>query len=94
MKRGMTFFVVVCVSLLATYSTYLGRRYPVPSPLQWLVSLLDYIQLPSFAASALLSGNIHNPFNRTRRRRALSVGLGRLRHAAVGGGARPVNAVR
>jgi len=61
MKRGMAFFFVVGVSLLATCSTYLAQRYPVPLPLQWLAGLLDYIQLPSFMASALLSGNVHNP---------------------------------
>ena len=60
-KHGITLIVVACVSLVATYSTYLERSYPVASPLEWLAGLLDYIQLPSFLTSALLSGNFHNP---------------------------------
>ena len=51
----------ICVALAATYCTYLVRNYPVPSSLQLPALLLDYIDLPAFLLSALVTGDFHDP---------------------------------
>ena len=50
-----------CLAALATCATYFEQRYPVPPPWSWLARLLDYVQLPAFLLSAVISGNVHRP---------------------------------
>jgi hypothetical protein len=56
-----TWALLICLAAAATYCTYLARNYPVPPSLQWPALLLDYIHLPAFLVSALVSGNFHDP---------------------------------
>jgi hypothetical protein len=53
--------IVVATALALTICTYLIRNYPVPRSLALPARLLEYIQLPALALSAVVTGDYHDP---------------------------------
>ena len=53
--------IYALAALVATYLTHLVRTRPLPAAFDGLTVAVDYLQLPAFLVSALLSGNVHYP---------------------------------